>query len=120
MNIFVPGYLGIMVTRQQQFCCIFAATKDKFGSFLKKLFLFSTLHTYHHNSNWTIRQAMNYRHIIWMVPKQYGEINGYLYEIMALFLEPATMASNLQLGPSGPMKAAVSLMEKTKIALLLT
>ena len=52
--------------------------------------------------------------------KQYGETNGYLYEIMALFLEPATMASNLQLGPSGPMKAAVSLMEKTKIALLLT
>ena len=31
---------------------------------------------------------------------------------MALFLDPATMASNLQLGPSGPIKAAVSLMEK--------
>ena len=31
-NNFVPGYLGIMVTRQKQFCCIFA------------------LHTYHHNS----------------------------------------------------------------------
>ena len=55
----------------------------------------------------------------WSLSKQYGEINGYLYEIMALFLEPATMASNLQLGPSGPMKAAVSLME-TKIAKLLT
>jgi hypothetical protein len=26
----VPGYLGIMITRHQQFCCIFAATKDKF------------------------------------------------------------------------------------------
>ena len=37
-NIFVPGYLGIMVTRQQQFCCIFAATKDKFYYFLKKFF----------------------------------------------------------------------------------
>ena len=27
-NIFVPGYLGIMVTREQQFCCILAATKE--------------------------------------------------------------------------------------------
>ena len=43
-----------------QFCCIFAATKDKFGSFLKKLFHSSTSHTYHHNSSWTIRQARNY------------------------------------------------------------
>ena len=34
---FVPGYLGIMITRQVQFCCIFAATKDKFDYFLKKL-----------------------------------------------------------------------------------
>ena len=34
-NVFVPGYLGIMVTRQQQFCCIFAATKDIFD-YLKK------------------------------------------------------------------------------------
>ena len=33
----------------------FAATKDKFGSFLKKLFNFSTSHIYHHNSSWTIR-----------------------------------------------------------------
>ena len=48
---FVPGYLGIMVTRQVQFCCIFAATKDKFGYFLKKLFHSSTLHTDHHNSS---------------------------------------------------------------------
>ena len=30
---FVPGYLGIMVTRQVQFCCIFAVTKDKFDYF---------------------------------------------------------------------------------------
>ena len=36
----------------------------------------------------------------------------YLYEIMALFLEPATMASVWQLGPSGPMKAAMSLRKK--------
>ena len=43
-----------------QFCCIFAATKDKFGSFLQKLFHSSTSHTYHHNSSWTIRQARNY------------------------------------------------------------
>ena len=49
-NIFVPGYLGIMVTRQQQFCCIFAATKDKSGSFLKKLFHSSTLHPCHHDN----------------------------------------------------------------------
>ena len=32
-NIFVPGYLGIMVTRQLRFCCIFAMTKDKFDYF---------------------------------------------------------------------------------------
>ena len=38
------------------FCC---KTKDKFGSFLKKLFHFSISHTYHHNSSWTIRQAGN-------------------------------------------------------------
>ena len=43
-----------------QFCCIFAATKDKFGYFLKKLFHSSTSHTYHHNSNWTIGKARNY------------------------------------------------------------
>ena len=42
----MPGYLGIMVTRQQQFCCIFAAKKDKFDYFLNS----STSHTYHHNS----------------------------------------------------------------------
>ena len=59
-NNFVPGYLGIMVTRQVQFCCVFAATKDKFGIYLKKLFHSSTLHTYHHNFSWTIRQARNY------------------------------------------------------------
>ena len=54
MNNFVPGYSGyhgIRVTRQQQFCCIFAARKDKFGYFLKKLLHSSTLHTYHHNSS---------------------------------------------------------------------
>ena len=32
-NNFVPGYLGIMVTRHVQFCCIFAVTKDKFDYF---------------------------------------------------------------------------------------
>ena len=26
----MPGYLGIMVTRQLHFCCTFVATKDKF------------------------------------------------------------------------------------------
>ena len=30
---FVPGYLGIMVTRQVKFCCIVAVTKDKFDYF---------------------------------------------------------------------------------------
>ena len=30
---FAPGYLGIMVTRQVQFCCTFAVTKDKFDYF---------------------------------------------------------------------------------------
>ena len=38
-----------------QFCCFFAATKDKFSSFLKKLFHSSTLHTYHHNSSCSFR-----------------------------------------------------------------
>jgi hypothetical protein len=36
-NIFVPGYLGIIVIRQQQFCCIFAAGKDKFDCFVKEI-----------------------------------------------------------------------------------
>ena len=58
-NIFVPGYLGIMVTRQQQFCCIFAATKDKFDYFLKKLFYSSTWHTYHHNSSLFLNRHKN-------------------------------------------------------------
>ena len=63
-NIFVPGYLGIMVTRQQQFCCIFAATKDKFDYFLKKLFHSSTSHTYHHNSSWFFSRPKNiYDHV---------------------------------------------------------
>ena len=35
--------------------------------------------------------------------------SAQLYVIMALFLEPAIIASVLQSGPSGPMKAAVSL-----------
>ena len=58
-NIFVPGYFGIMVTRQQQFCCIFATTKDKFDYFLKKLFHSSTLHTYHHNSSLFLNRHKN-------------------------------------------------------------
>ena len=58
-SIFVPGYLGIMITRQQQFCCIFAATKDKFGYFLKKLFHSSTSHTYHHNSSLFLSRHKN-------------------------------------------------------------
>ena len=58
-NIFVPGYLGIMVTRQQQFCCIFAGTKDKFDYFLKKLFHSSTSHTYHHNSSLFLNRHKN-------------------------------------------------------------
>ena len=33
----------------------------------------------------------------------------YLYEIMARFLEPATMASVWQFGASGPMNPAISL-----------
>ena len=32
-NNFVPDYLGIMVTRRVQFCCIFAATKGKLDYF---------------------------------------------------------------------------------------
>ena len=35
--------------------------------------------------------------------------SAQLYVIMALFLEPAIIASVLQSGPSGPKKAAVSL-----------
>ena len=58
-NIFVPGYLGIIVTRQKQFCCIFAATKDKFDYFLMKLFHSSTLHTYHHNSSLFLNRHKN-------------------------------------------------------------
>ena len=42
--------LELLLPVPVQFCCIFAATKDKFGSFLKKLFHSSTSHTYHHNS----------------------------------------------------------------------
>ena len=48
-----------MVTRQQQFCCIFALTKDKFDYFLKKLFHSSTLHTYHHNSSLFLNKHKN-------------------------------------------------------------
>ena len=55
----MPSYLGIMVTRQVQFCCIFAATKDKFDYFLKKLFHSSTSHTYHHNSSWFLSRHKN-------------------------------------------------------------
>ena len=58
-NNFVPSYLGIMVTRQVQFCCIFAATKDKFDYFLKKLFHSSTSPTYHHNSSWFLSRHKN-------------------------------------------------------------
>ena len=58
-NNFVPSYLGIMVTRQVQFCCIFAATKGKFDYFLKKLFHSSTSHTYHHNSSWFLSRHKN-------------------------------------------------------------
>jgi hypothetical protein len=59
MNIFVPGYLEIMVTRQQQFCCIFASTKDKFGYFLKKLFHSRTSHTYNHYSSLFLNRHKN-------------------------------------------------------------
>ena len=55
----MPGYLGIMVTRHVQFCCIFAATKDKLDYFLKKLFHSSTLHTYHYNSSWFLSKHKN-------------------------------------------------------------
>ena len=60
-NIFVPGYLGTMVTGQQQFCCIFAARKDKFDSSLKKLFHSSTSNTYHHNSSLFLSWHKNIR-----------------------------------------------------------
>ena len=60
-NIFVPGYLGIMVTRQQHFCCIYAATKDKLDYFLKKLFHSSISHTYHHNSSLFLNMHKNIR-----------------------------------------------------------
>ena len=59
-NNFVPGYLGLMVTRNVQFCCIFAATKGKLDYFLKKLFHSSTSHTYHHNSSWFLSKAQKY------------------------------------------------------------
>jgi hypothetical protein len=36
----------------------------------------------------------------------------YLYEIIARFFDPATMASVWQLGASGPMNPAMSLKER--------
>ena len=38
----------------------------------------------------------------------------YLYEIIARFFDPATMASVWQLGASGPMNPAMSLKERSK------
>ena len=60
-KIFIPclSALELSLPVPVHFCCIFAATKDKFGSFLKKLSQSFTLPTYHHNSSWTIRQARN-------------------------------------------------------------
>ena len=70
-NIFVPGYLGIMVTRQVQFCCIFAVTKDKFDHFLKKLLHSITWHIYHHNSSWFLSRHKNIRVLQEKVKKYY-------------------------------------------------
>ena len=61
----MPGCLGIIVTCTVllYFCCY----KRQIWLFFKKLFHFSTSHTYHHNSSWTIRQARNYlcRLLMW-------------------------------------------------------
>ena len=57
-DISLPGCLGIIVTCIM-YCCIFAATKDKFGSLLKKLFHSSTLHIYHHNSSSFLKRHKN-------------------------------------------------------------
>ena len=62
-NFFVPGYLGIMVTRQKQYCCIFAVTKDNFDCFLKKLFHSSTSHTYHHNSSLFLSRHKSFKRL---------------------------------------------------------
>ena len=50
-------------TRQQQFCCIFAATKDKFDYFLNKLFHSSTSHTYHHNSSLFLSRHKSFKRL---------------------------------------------------------
>lgn len=47
--------------------------------------------------------------ILWVAPDKVKYGMYYLYEIMALFLDPATIASVLQLGPSGPINPATSL-----------
>ena len=51
--------LELWLPDKLQFCCIFAATKDKFDYFLKKLFHSSTSHTYHHNSSLFLNRHKN-------------------------------------------------------------
>ena len=57
-----------LVTRQQQFCCIFAATKDKFDYFSKKLVHSSTLHTWHQNSSWFLSRHKNIYECLLFIP----------------------------------------------------
>ena len=51
----------------------------------------------------------NSSRMLWVAPAEVKYGMYYLYEIMALFLDPATIASVLQLGPSGPINPATSL-----------
>ena len=81
-----------MVTRQVQFCCIFAATKDKFDYFLKKMFHSSTSHTYHHNSSWFLSRHKNIYVYKAKDTKKMGERGGTKgfspYKILGIYLFP--------------------------------
>ena len=76
------------------FVVFFASTKDKFGSFIKKLFHFSTLHTYHRNSSWAIRQARNY---LWLqlTRWQFPIINCLDINCFSLFMTDLIIPNNL-------------------------
>ena len=52
--------LELWLPEKVQSCCIFAATKENFDFFLKKLFHSITSHTYHHNSSWPFKQAQKH------------------------------------------------------------
>jgi hypothetical protein len=84
----LPGCLGIIVTCTCTVLLYFAVTKDKFGSFLKKLFHSSTSHTYHHNSSWTIRQARNYLWVLNQMPCLFQiSLTGSCYTTIAITIE---------------------------------